>query len=272
MSDNFKDLFICDTFQKVIHITDTNDFSNGTGSLLRPNGVWLQEDSNAIWDSGSVYVYNDLGSNSNSIQVVNSTGLSILQEKIVKLNGHVDNIPSISIINNYEVNPIGILIRSISSNNIDFIHKRGILQTTFPTNTLNINDIIYCDNNGNLTSTVTPFAIGYVSDNLGSIYFDFINYIPQKLILEGFGPPSVAIATLPTQLYIDLQGTNGQNYTLWGWSNNDVDNIWKPFSTTILATGTNEEIIITEEIEISLTTLTSSVLNNSSLNEFTLNE
>ena len=234
MSEVFTNQNICNTFQKVIHLGSDNYLYDGTGSIIDSTifgSLWEQGNDYIYKDSGSVYVYNEFGENNHSIRVRNESGLQILQEKIVKLNGHIttDNVPTISLISDYTIKPLGILTKNISNNITDFILNRGLLQTTFPTTSATIGDNVYVDNNGNLSLSMTSFPVGYVTDNSGMIYFDFnLSNSFTNTILEGHGPPSGS-ATLPVQFYIDLDGNDGTNYNLWGWSDSDSDNIWKPF-------------------------------------------
>jgi len=238
-------------------VTTTNSGSivnvHISSSIEPSSSLWKQAEDFIYYDSGSVYVYEEMGSNQTSIRTHNETGLQIIQEKIVRINGYHtnNNTPTISLVDNYSYKPLGILTKNINDGVTDFILTRGTLQTSFPTNTANIGEIIYTDDNGNLTLTQTIYPVGQVANKTGVIYFDFsLNNSNSIQTLEGHGNPNgVITATQPTQLYLNLDGTDGTNYTLWGWSDNDSSNMWKPIhldcsteqlDKTINSSATNE--------------------------------
>lgn len=123
--------------------------------------TWLQTDNNQYQE------------------VINKTGSTIFAWSFVYASGYDDTegIPEISLIQNFDNNPLGIISNtSIINNEINHVLIKGVID--YNTDSFNLYDKVFCSSTGQLTLDPTPFYVGMIIEKAvsGKIYID-VNYV-----------------------------------------------------------------------------------------------
>lgn len=111
----------------------------------------------------------------------NNSGSQINSGLVVTIVGDypTEEIPEIDLISDYLQEPFGIVVNNISNANSGEVIQRGRIElSSYDFSSGVVGQKVYCDENGNLTLTVTPLIVGQLLDPINSIIY--VSILPSE--------------------------------------------------------------------------------------------